>query len=154
MHDAILTLSVAVAAGAGLVILGSRLRIPYIVLLLFGGVLSGPEVLGIVQPVSLHQGLEVLVALAVAVILFEGGLTLDLGGYRRSPIVIRRLLTVGALITWLGTGASAHLLFGLSAGMSLMVGSLVIVTGPTVISPLLRRLNIDQRLLCLAQLDH
>jgi NhaP-type Na+/H+ or K+/H+ antiporter/mannitol/fructose-specific phosphotransferase system IIA component (Ntr-type) len=146
LHDPILTLSVAVAAGASLVAIGSRLRIPYIVLLLFGGVALGPEALGVVQPEALHEGLEVLVALAVAVILFEGGLTLDLDGYRRAPVVIRRLLTLGALITWLGTGAAAHFLFGFGPGMSLMLGSLVIVTGPTVISPLLRRLDIDPRL--------
>ena len=87
-----------------------------------------------------------MIALAVAVILFEGGLTLDLEGYRRAPIVIKRLLTVGPLVTWLGTSLAVWLLFGLSAGMALMAGSLVIVTGPTVVSPLLRRLEIRERL--------
>lgn len=134
------------AAGAGLVALGSRLHIPYIVLLLFGGVLLGPEVLGVVLPATLGRGLEVIIAMAVAIILFEGGLTLDLGGYRRAPVVIRRLLTVGALVSWLGTAIAARVLFGFGYGMSLMLGSLVIVTGPTVISPLLRRLDVDPKL--------
>jgi len=146
LHDPILTLTLALAAGAGLVALGSRLRIPYIVLLLFGGVLLGPEVAGVVQPLALERGLEVVIALAVAAILFEGGLTLDLDGYRRAPVVIRRLLTVGALVTWLGTATATHFLLGCGYGLSLMIGSLVIVTGPTVISPLLRRLDIDRRL--------
>lgn len=146
LHQDIPTLCLAVALGVILVIIGQRLRIPSIVLLLFGGVAFGPEGLGWIQPASLGQGLETVVSLAVAVILFEGGLTLDIRGYRRAPVVIRRLLTIGALITWLGTATAVWLLFDLGVGMSLMAGSLVIVTGPTVVSPLLRRLHIPERL--------
>ena len=129
-----------------LVVAGQRLKIPSIVLLLVGGVVLGPEVLGWVDPASLGGGLETIIALAVAVILFEGGLTLELDGYRKAPAVIKRLLTVGPLVTWLGTGAAVWLLFGLGPGMALMAGSLVIVTGPTVVSPLLRRIHVKTRL--------
>jgi len=146
MHDATLTICLAAAAGVTLVVLGHRFRIPSIVLLLLGGVVLGPEVLGWIDPASLGGGLETLIALAVAVILFEGGLTLDLDGYRRAHVVIKRLLSVGALITWLGTTAAVLLLFDLEPGMALMAGSLVIVTGPTVVSPLLRRMHVRERL--------
>ena len=109
---------------------------PSIVLLLFGGVVLGPEVLGLIDPATLGHGLETVVSLGVAVILFEGGLTLDVEGYRRAPVVIKRLLTVGPLVTCLGTAAAIWWLFGLDPSMALMAGSLVIVTGPTVVSPL------------------
>ena len=146
MANATLTLCLATAAGVILVIAGQRFKIPSIVLLLIGGVLLGPEVLGWIDPASLGGGLETVIALAVAVILFEGGLTLDLDGYRRAPVVIKRLLTVGPLVTWLGTAAAVLLLFDLEPGMALMAGSLVIVTGPTVVSPLLRRIHVKERI--------
>ena len=129
-----------------LVIAGQRLKIPSIVLLLIGGVIVGPEGLGWVVPASLGGALETLIALAVAVILFEGGLSLDLDGYRRAPVVIKRLLVVGSLVTWLGTSAAVYLLFGLKPAMALMAGSLVIVTGPTVVSPILRRIHVKERI--------
>ncbi len=135
----------AAAAGVFLVLVAQRMRVPYIVLLLFGGVFLGPEVTGLIDPNALGSLLETVVSLAVAVILFEGGLTLDLAGYARAPTVIRRLVTIGPLITWLGTAAVAHYLFDLEPGMALLASSLVIVTGPTVIAPLLRRLNVNQR---------
>jgi len=140
-----LTLCFAAAAGVSLVLLAQRLRIPYIVLLLFGGVALGPEGLGVIDPSALGPMLGTVVSLAVAIILFEGGLTLDREGYRRAPSVIKRLLTIGPLITWLGTAAVAMALFDLTPGMALLASSLVIVTGPTVISPLLRRLNVTER---------
>lgn len=146
MHDAVLTISLATAAGVLLVVAGRRLRVPSIVLLLAGGVLLGPEALGWIDPRSLGDGLPTINALAVAIILFEGGLTLDPSGYRRAPSVIKRLLTLGPLLTWLGAGATVALLFDLPASLALMSGALVIVTGPTVISPLLRRLRVKDRL--------
>ena len=146
MSDATLTLSIAVLVGVVLNITAHRLHVPSIVLLLIGGIVFGPEVLGVVQPEALHGGLETLIALGVAVILFEGGLTLDVNGYRRAPVTIKRLLTLGPLITWLGAAGTLWLLFDLQLGMALLGGSLVIVTGPTVISPLLRHLRIKERL--------
>lgn len=144
-HTALLTLTTAAAAGVGLVVVAERLSIPSIALLLVGGVALGPEALGWVQPRTLGSGLEIVIALAVAVILFEGGLTLDLGGYRRAPRVIRRMLSVGVLITWLGTTLAMWALLGISPLLALLGGSLVIVTGPTVISPLLRRIGVQDR---------
>ncbi len=145
-HNATLTLSLAVALGVFLTVIARRLGVPSIVLLLSGGVLLGPQGVGVIHPADLGPFLETVVSLAVAVILFEGGLTLDVAGYRRSSTAIRRLLTVGPLVTWFGTALTVRLLFELSWGMALMAGSLVIVTGPTVISPLLRRMRIRERL--------
>ena len=84
--------------------------------------------------------------MCVAVILFEGGLTLHPKGMRQDSNVIWRLLTLGVLITWLGTAALVYFLLDLPVPLSLLAGSLVIVTGPTVIAPLLKRINVKEKL--------
>ena len=79
-----------------------------------------------------------LVALAVAVILFDGGLDLnfrDLEGH--SQRVVRRLLTYGSLITWAGAGLLGWLVLGLSGPAAIMLGAILIVSGPTVVTPIL-----------------
>ena len=145
MQDATFTLAFAATAGVSLLVVAGRLQVPSIVLLLLGGVVLGPSVTGIIDPSALGAALEAVTSLGVAIILFEGGLTLDVGGYKRAPIVIRRLLTTGTLVTWLGTAITAWLLFGVGLPMALMIGSLVIVTGPTVVLPLLRRLDLPEK---------
>lgn len=131
--------------GAVLIAIASRLRLPSIALLLIGGVALGPEALGLIQPADLGGGLRLIVAAAVAVILFEGGLSLDIEGYRRASVTILRLLSVGALITWAGATAAVWWFLGLDFWTALVAGSLVIVTGPTVVSPLMRRIGVTAR---------
>lgn len=126
--------------------LGHKLHLPSIALLLLGGVALGPAGLGLIDPAGLGHGLQVVIELAVAVILFEGGLTLDLAGYKRASTVITRMLTIGVLITWGGAAIALKLVMDLSTSVALLGGSLVIVTGPTVVSPLLRRLNVRDKL--------
>ena len=146
-HGAAITLCMAAAAGVFLISLAERLRVPSITLLLFGGILLGPEVLGVINPQTLGEGLETVVTLAVAVVLFEGGLTLDIAGFRREPKVIIRMLTIGVLVTWAGTaGALLLAVPGIPYELAIIAGSLVIVTGPTVVSPLLRRIRVQPRL--------
>lgn len=140
------TLAFALAAGAFLSVLAKQLRIPAIVLLLFGGVLLGPEVGNVIRPDSLGGSLNVLVSLAVGLILFEGGLTLNTAGYRTAGSVIRRLLTVGVLTTWLCTAVAVYLIFGWDPTICTLAGSLVIVTGPTVIQPILKRIRLNWNL--------
>lgn len=140
------TMATAISASIILIVLARQTNMPAIVLLLFGGVILGPEGLGIVQPASLGDGLLVLVSLAIGLILFEGGLTLELDGYLAASGIIRKLLTVGVAITWLGTAAAVTFVLGLPFSIALLAGSLVIVTGPTVIGPLLKRIRIHPRL--------
>ena len=130
MNDAILTLSLSAAAGVVLVVAAQRLMLPAIVLLLAGGIVLGPEVFGLILPDALGHGLEIVAALTIAVILFEGGLTLDFEGYRKSSVVIRRMLTIGPLITWFGTSTVVYFLWDTEPVMALMVASMIIVTGP------------------------
>jgi NhaP-type Na+/H+ or K+/H+ antiporter/mannitol/fructose-specific phosphotransferase system IIA component (Ntr-type) len=140
------TLALSVAAGAILMVLAKRMNIPGIVLLLLGGVLLGPEGLGFVQPDTLGSTLNVMVAVAVGLILFEGGLTLDVAGYRSAPKVIRNLLTVGVIVTWIGVAFLIWLLFRVEAKFAVLAASLVIVTGPTVIQPILKRIRLKWNL--------
>lgn len=145
-HSAAITLCIAAAAGVFLIAVADRLRVPSIVLLLLGGVVLGPEALGVIDPAGLGAGLETVVTLAVAIILFEGGLTLDVAGFRREPVVIIRMLTIGVLVTWAGTAMAAYLVYpGMGVELAVIAGSLVIVTGPTVVSPLLRRIGVQPR---------
>ena len=143
------TIVAAIAGGVFLVVLARRLSVPAIVLLLLGGVLLGPQIAGdaaLLQPRALGAGLEVIVSLSVGLILFEGGLTLEPAGYAQAPATIRRLLTMGVAVTWIGTSLALHFLAGIEWGIAITTASLVIVTGPTVVVPLLRRLQVGQRL--------
>jgi NhaP-type Na+/H+ or K+/H+ antiporter len=130
----------ALALGVGIAcqLLARHLRMPAIVLLLGAGVALGPDGLAWIRPADLGAGLLPIVSLAVAVILFEGGLGLDLRRLRRAATPIRRLVTLGAFVTTVGGGAAAHYLMGWPIGEAMLFGTLVIVTGPTVIRPLLR----------------
>ena len=141
-----LTLVLALAAGVVAQSVARHLRVPGIVLLLGAGVALGPDGLGWVRPEALGSGLFAIVELSVAVILFEGGLNLELSRLLRSQTAIRRLVTWGALITLAGAALAAHLLLGWGAWQSVLFGSLVVVTGPTVVGPLVSGLRLRPRL--------
>ena len=142
----LLTIISAIVIGVYLFVIANRLKIPAIVPLLFGGVIVGPEVLGWINPANIQDELNTLIKFAVAIILFEGGLSLDPKGYKSAGGIIRKMLTIGVLTTWLGTATAMYFLFDLGLVLSLLGGSLIIVTGPTVITPLLKRVSVNTRL--------
>lgn len=144
LDNAALTLAIALAAGLAAQVAAIHLRFPGIVLLLATGVLLGPDVANIVRPGLLSESLPALVGYAVSVILFDGGLGLDLRQLRREGRAIRQLVTLGAIVTTLGGMVAARLLFGWSWRLSALFGTLIIVTGPTVTTPLLRRLKVKR----------
>lgn len=114
------------------------LRLPAILPLLIFGVLLGPAT-HILQPDLLFGNLLFpLVSLSVAIILFEGALTLRFSEIRGLGGVVRNLVTVGMLITFLVISIACHLLLHFSAELSALVGAVTVVTGPTVIAPLMR----------------
>jgi NhaP-type Na+/H+ or K+/H+ antiporter len=132
--------SLALILGAGMLAqwLAWRTQIPSIIALLLAGLVLGP-VTGIIDPDELLGGtLFPLVSLAVAVILFEGGLDLPPRELRSTGIVVRRLISIGAVVTFLVAWFSAREIFGISNQASLVLGAVLVVTGPTVIGPLLR----------------
>ena len=132
--------------GSLFTVVAKHLRIPAIVPLLIAGIVLGPEVLGLINTDALGNGLNIIISLSVGIILFEGGLTLDPDGYKKTSRVIWKLLSIAVVITWLGTALIVRYLFDYSWEISLLAGSLIIVTGPTVISPLLKRISVNRKL--------
>jgi NhaP-type Na+/H+ or K+/H+ antiporter len=137
--DILAGIGLIIVLGVGLQLLGHLLRFPSIVLLLFGGLVVGPW-LGLVNPDEiLGSALFPVVSLSVGVLLFVGGLELrvaDLGASIRQPV--GRLVTIGVLITWLLTAGAAHILFHQPVRVSVLLGAILVVSGPTVVEPLLR----------------
>lgn len=150
---------------AGIIILGIlaqwvawKLKTPAILPLILIGLLVGPlstffSVDGEkwIQPIwngtnGLFPGenLFYFVSLAVGIILFEGGLTLKHGEISKVGGAIGKLISIGAIITFVGAGAAAHYVFGLDWRISFLFSALIIVTGPTVIGPILRNIPIKK----------
>ncbi|MGH8739170.1 MAG: cation:proton antiporter, partial [Burkholderiales bacterium] len=138
---------------AGLLLLGFgaqwlawRFKLPAILFLLLLGLLLGP-VTGAFDPDAMFGRLLLpFVSLAVAVILFEGSLTLRFGEIRGLGSTILRLVSVGALITVAILAWAGHVLAGLDWPIALLFGAMVSVTGPTVIVPMLRSVRPNERI--------
>ncbi len=125
--------------------LGWRLRLPAIVLFAAAGLLVGP-VLGLIRPsADLGEVFRPVVSLCVAVILFEGGLNLHWHELTHAASGVKRLVSVGALLSFVLGSVAAHAIGALSWPTSLVFGAIMVVTGPTVILPLLRQANLNKR---------
>ncbi len=122
--------------------LGWRTRLPAILLLLIVGFVAGP-VTHVLDPDEVFGGLLFpIISFAVAVILFEGGLTLRLDQLPQVGAVLGRLLSIGVLATWVVGTLGAYFIVGLKSWeLSLLLGAILTVTGPTVIGPLLRHVR-------------
>lgn len=139
-----LQIIITVFAGISAQVLAEFARVPGIVFLLIFGVLLGSDGLNILHPSQLGVGLEVIVSLSVAVILFDGGLNLGKRDLMRVSGSLRNLITIGALITFLGGGVAAHALSEFPWPIAFLYAALVVVTGPTVVSPLLKQVQVDR----------
>ncbi|MEM9509162.1 MAG: cation:proton antiporter, partial [Cyanobacteria bacterium P01_E01_bin.35] len=126
-------------------------KVPSIVFLLLLGILLGSDSLNVLHPHDLGVGLEVLVALSVAIILFEGGLNLELRELDKVSGSLRNLVTIGTLITLVGGGMAAHWLAEFPWSIAFLYASLVVVTGPTVIGPLLKQVKVDRQVATLLE---
>ena len=115
-----------------------RLKLPAIIFLLLTGIIIGP-ILGLFEPDKLLEHLLLpFISLSVAIILFEGSLTLKYSEIRGLQHVVRRLVSIGMLITWIITAFVVHFAMKFSWGVAFLFGSITVVTGPTVIVPMLR----------------
>jgi NhaP-type Na+/H+ or K+/H+ antiporter len=137
----LIALASIVTLGIAAVWLAWRIHLPSILLLLIFGFVAGP-ITGFLDPDAIFgELLFPIVSISVAIILFEGGMSLrlqELGGIGR---VVRNLVTVGALLTWVLGAAAAHYIIGLDLQLAVLLGAILVVTGPTVIVPLLRHVR-------------
>jgi len=139
MDDLLLGLSLVVVLSILARLLATVIGVPAIVPLLFAGVLAGTSVAGLVDPGALlGDSLSPVVQIAVGIILFEGALSLkreELAAGVRPAVV--RLLTLGVLITWALSTLSVYLLFDIPWEIAVLIGAVIIVSGPTVVLPIL-----------------
>jgi NhaP-type Na+/H+ or K+/H+ antiporter len=142
MHGSdLLVLSGILVAGFACQWLAWRIKLPSILFLLIVGIVLGP-LLGWLKPGEVFGDLLVpLVSLAVAVILYEGSLTLKLREISGHGKVVRNLLTAGVLITWVAATLAAWRFLGWDLQLAALFGAIVTVSGPTVILPLLRSIR-------------
>ena len=150
---------------AGIIILGIiaqwvawRLKLPAILPLILIGLIVGPlstlytqDGSKLIEPIwngekglFPGEGLYYFVSLAISIILFEGGLTLKRSEIRNTGPVITKLITLGSLVTFFVGALAAHFIFDLSWQVSFLFSSLIIVTGPTVITPILRNIPLKK----------
>jgi NhaP-type Na+/H+ or K+/H+ antiporter/Trk K+ transport system NAD-binding subunit len=128
-----------------------RFRVPSILLLLLCGFLAGPvtgllDVDGLMGPL-----LPPFVSVAVGIILFEGGLSLRLSELQSVGHAVRNLITIGVLVTFALGAVAAHFVAGFGIELSLIVGSVLTVTGPTVVIPLLKHIRPTGRVSAIAK---
>lgn len=137
-----LDIALLIGVGAGAQWLAWRINVPAILPLLTAGFLIGP-LLGLFDPSEVidEELLFPAISLAVGLILFEGGLTLKIPEVRDVRRVVFNLITIGVVVTWFGATAAAYYLTDLGMALSFLFGALVVVTGPTVIGPLLRNVR-------------
>ena len=145
MDSIILQISAIGVAGIAAQWIAWRLRIPAIALLLLAGFVMGP-VLGILDPKALFGDLyKPIIGLAVAIILFEGGLTLNFKEIRETSTGVKRMIFFGGPLVWLFSTLAAHYAAGLSWPSAVVLGAILVITGPTVIMPLLRSAQLTHR---------
>lgn len=146
MEDLSLMIALLLALGIGAQWLGWFFKKPAIIFLLAIGLLLGP-VFGVFNPDALLGDLLFpIVSLGVAVILFEGALTLKFSEIKNYGRVVTKLVSIGALITIAVTATAAWLIMGMNFQLALLFAALVCVTGPTVIVPLLRSVQPNQKI--------
>lgn len=142
MHLATLVL-VILSAGLASQWLAWRLRLPGIVVLITTGLLLGP-ITGIINLTLNQTEFTELIGLGVAIILFEGGMNLKFGEFRRVGAGVSRLTILGPPLSWLLGALAAHYILGLGWPVSSVLGAILVVTGPTVITPLLRQARLNK----------
>ena len=140
-ENLIIGLVLVYVLGIGAQWLAWRTKLPAILLLLVVGIVAGP-VTGIINPDKLFGDvLFPLVSVSVAIILFEGGLSLRISELREVGKIVGKLISIGILATWVLSAAGAYYVLGMSLDLSILFGAILIVTGPTVIIPLLRQVR-------------
>lgn len=151
MADQAVVIAAVGVLGIGAQWVAWRTQKPAIVLMLLAGFLAGPVLAAFAPEMALNPRetfgglLEPMVAIGVALILFEGGLSLDFRELRHSGEAVIRLATVGVLFGWAFGAAAGYYIAGLQLPVAILFGGILVVTGPTVVLPLLRQSSVKTR---------
>ncbi|MGG6263964.1 cation:proton antiporter [Leptolyngbya sp. AN03gr2] len=154
MEDSLTTtvlISTTVGVGIGAQVVARYLQIPSIVVLLVFGLALGSSGVQWLEPSVLGNGLEVIISFSIALILFDGGLNLQIRDLSSVSVSLRNLITIGVLMTLLGGAVAAHFIADFQWAIAFLYASLVVVTGPTVVTPLLKLVGAERRVATLLE---
>lgn len=138
----LLIISIVLVAGAVAKVIGDRYKIPSIIFLLLFGITLGPSGLDVIGSETFGSSITSIVGFAVAIVVFEGAFHLELDRIRRSRTSTSRIVTIGAAIAFIGTAIPIHLIMGVSIEISILIASLLVATGPTVITPIMEVVDV------------
>ncbi|MBI2608438.1 MAG: sodium:proton antiporter [Deltaproteobacteria bacterium] len=140
-HEILISIVVVLFLGVGAEWIAWRFQLPSILLFLLFGILAGPTIGFLKTDELLGDLLHPLVSISVAIILFEGGLNLSLEKLKEIGSVFRNLMSIGAVITWIVGTLAACFILNFDLDLSILLGAILIVSGPTVIVPLMRHIH-------------
>ncbi|HPJ43889.1 MAG TPA: cation:proton antiporter, partial [Spirochaetota bacterium] len=143
--EIIQTILLSIILGSAGIVLSDKFRIPGILFYFAMGIIAGPGVTGILNPQSLGNGLSIMITVFVIIILFEGGLSLDIKQLATLKSVFVKEITLAVIVTVTVGYISARFIAGLPWEISIIFASLVVVTGPTVIKPVLRYIALSNK---------
>jgi NhaP-type Na+/H+ or K+/H+ antiporter len=135
--DVIALVAAIVGLGVAAQFLAAKYRVPSVLFLLLAGVAVGPEGLGLITPDTFGDSLSTIVGVSVAIIVFEGTFRLEYRAIRDASKVVDRMITIGAIIAFVGTALTVRLVLGANWDIAFLIGALLIATGPTVVAPVL-----------------
>jgi NhaP-type Na+/H+ or K+/H+ antiporter len=139
------TILLSIVLGATGIVLSDKLKIPGILFYFAMGIIAGPGITGFLQPSDLGEGLSIMITVFVIIILFEGGLSLDLKQIRSLKSVLIKDIILSVLITVTAGFLAARYIIKLPWEVSLIFGTIVVVTGPTVIKPVIRFIPLSNK---------
>ena len=133
-----------VGFGTAAPFLAAKYRVPSVLFLIVAGITIGPEGLGIITTETFGDSLSTIVGVSVAIIVFEGSFRLTFETARTAPQAAKRLITIGAALSFLGTALTVRLFLDANWDVAFLVGALLVATGPTVITPILAVISVRE----------
>ena len=140
------TIALAIFLGVAAQVLSQKLRLPSIIFLMLFGIVAGPQVLHVLRTHEIPEITSAAISLGVAIILFEGGMTLHIPDLKAAPKAILGIIIGGPFITMAVVTVCLHVILDLNLGVAMLIGSILIVSGPTVVGPLLARARVEKKL--------
>lgn len=146
IEDPILrTIIFSIILGTTGIVLSEKFKIPGILFYFAMGILAGPSFTGLLNPEMLGNGLNIMITVFVTIILFEGGLTLDIKQIKSlKSVMLKEIILSVIIMTSVGFVSAAYII-GLPWEISIIFAALIVVTGPTVIKPVIRHIDLSNR---------